>query len=979
MAKRPGGSSVVMLTLLTATLASGARADQEARFHAEVAPLLAGQCIECHAAGGKGGLDLRSRDTAFNGDSGAVVTPGDPDASLLFKYVSTHEMPPKRPLSEKQIEALRRWIADGAFFPDKPIDPFDYSTERRAGYDWWSLQPLAEVQPPAPDAHPVDAFVMAALKEAGLEPSPPASPRVLIRRATYDLTGLPPSPEEADAFIAACLEETGEPGRVGERAWRELVDRLLESPAYGEQWGRHWLDVARYGESNGYERNVLFDNIWPYRDYVIRSFNEDKPFSRMVVEQLAADAVAPDDPDTEVGMTFLVCGPYDDVGNQDPARAAQIRADNVDEMIRTTSEAFLGLTVGCARCHDHKFDPISTADYYRMYATFAGVFPGDREVATAEQREARKQQVAPLVEKSAVALRERNEFEQAIVARGEARAAEYEARWTRPTTSRNLTEEHFAPVQARFLRLVVEGRDDDPYAVAGYRVDELEVWTAEPDPRNVAAAAAGGRARGASNVPRDFAEAYRADLAIDGKYGARWMATGPELLIEFAQPETIARVTFSSDRTAALAERHPETPFVAEYRIEVSLDGKDWSEVANTRDRQPANERHRRKRLIEFEITPEERARLAALDAASAAASAAVSAVPPLPVLRVGRLEQPRAEQTVFLGGDPQRPGDPVAPASLLGLDRATGGYTLPADAPERERRLALARWITHKDNPLPARVLANRLWHYHFGAGLVSTPSDFGFMGMPPSHPELLDWLARELQWPSHNPEGGEYSLPQRMAQAWRLKRMHRLLMHSQAYRQSSAWREDAARVDADTRLLWRFPPRRLRAEEIRDSMLLVAGVLDARMGGPGFRLYDYLNDNVSTYRPLDKHGPETYRRAVYHQQARAMHIDLVTDFDAPDCAFSAPRRAQTTTPLQALTLFNHDFTLDMAQALAFRIAQETGEDASAQVARGYALVFGRAPEPEELEAATALLRKHGPAAFCRAMLNANEFVYLD
>jgi hypothetical protein len=935
--------------------------------------------LECHSAAGKGGLDLRSRATAFAGEGGAVIVPGDPGASVLFQKVAAQEMPPKHPLTVQEVETLRQWIVDGAYFPEAPLDAFAITTDRRAGYDWWSLQALREVMPPDVAVHPIDAFVEAERRKAGLIGSSPAAPRELLRRVTYDLTGLPPSPEEVAAFLDACAQETGTAGVVGERAYAALLDRLLASPRYGEQWGRHWLDVARYGESNGFERNVLFDNIWPYRDYVIRSFNEDKPYYRFVMEQLAADALDPGNPDVEVGLTFLVCGPYDDVGNQDPVKAAQIRADNIDEMIRTTSEAFLGLTVGCARCHDHKFDPIAAKDYYRMYATFAGVFPADREVATEAQRAARSATLEPHTAARDKANKAHAALERAIVGRGEAKAAAYESLWTRPVVSRNGTEETFAPVEAKFLRLTVEGRDDDPNAVSGYRIDEFEVFSAGDASRNVAAAANGGQARGASHVPGDFAEAYRPELAIDGKYGARWSATGPELVLEFAQPETIARAVFSSDRMAALADGHGETPFIAEYRIEVSLDGEAWTEVANARDRKPANDRHRRKRLIDFEITPEERAQLAALEAEIAAHTAAIAAVPALPRLRIGRLDQPAPEQHVFLGGDPQRKGEAVVPASLGTLERAAGAFELAADAPEQKRRLALARWIVHKDNPLPARVLANRLWQHHFGTGIVASPSDFGYMGLPPSHPDLLDWLARELVQPRIAPDGGSYTPVDGFGQAWRLKRMHKLIMQSATYRQSAAWRVDAAAVDADSRLLWRFPPRRLRAEEIRDSVLSMAGVLDERPGGPGFRLYQYLNDNVSTYVPLDTHGPETYRRFVYHQQARAMHVDLVTDFDAPDCAFSAARRVDTTTPLQALTLFNHRFTLDMAAALTARLQREAGEDPRAQIVRAYALAFNRDPAAAELDQAAALVAKHGLPAFCRALLNTNELIYLE
>ncbi len=967
--------------------ASGAHAQDDAAradfFNKRVAPILAGSCLDCHGGDKKGGLDLRSREgLAAGGKQGPALVPGDPAASHLMELVTAQEMPPKKPLAAEEIDVLRQWIAEGAWFPETPLNPFAITSGKRAGFDWWSLQALRDDAPPEVDApevwkqHPLDRFVVAELQEAGLTPSAPADPATLVRRATYDLTGLPPTPEEVDAFVAACRAETGAEGQVGEAAYRDLLDALLASPRYGEQWGRHWLDAVRYGESNGYERNVLFDNIWPYRDYVIKSLNEDKPFSRMTMEQLAGDAVDPGNPEVEVGMTYLVCGPYDDVGNQDPVKAAQTRADNIDEMIRTTSEAFLGLTVGCARCHDHKFDPISQKDYYRFYATFAGVYPDSREVASEERRKAREETLRPLEKRKREATQARGEWEHALLERGKARLDELSAAWVRPPANRYLTEDTFTPVQAQQVRLTVLGRDNDPDGTTTFRIDEFEAWT--PDGRNVALAANGGNAVGQSNQPGDFAEAYEANLTIDGAYGARWIAGSPVLTIRFAQPETIDRVNFSSDRPKGQALESGDTTFICEYRVEVSMDGNTWTEVSSSRDRQPVSDVHRNKRLKEAVATPEDWAERDRLNAEVDAANAALAAVPPLPVLRVGRLSQPDPVVNVFLGGDPQRKGDEVTSASPEALPTADA-YALAADAPEQERRVALARWLVHKDNPLPPRVLANRLWQFHFGTGLVQTSGDFGFMGTPPSHPALLDWLAREIIRPTWNPDGAGYDVPDTIREAWRLKRMHKLMMLSQTYRQSSANNEAASAVDADTRLLWRFPPRRLSAEEIRDSILSITGVLNTTMGGPGFRLYQYLNDNVSTYLPLDKFGPETYRRSVYHQQARAMRVDLLTDFDAPDCAMTAPRRVATTTPLQALTMMNHTFTMDMAAALSERLKREAGDDAAAQVRLAYRLAFGRIPGEEELAEASRLAAAHGLRAFCRALLNASELIYLE
>jgi cytochrome c553 len=709
--------SFFTVLLATVSFASALKADDSAAtakvdFVRDVAPILEQRCIRCHKPGNdKSKLSLA---TLADLTANEYIVPGDPEASYLLEVVSAagsaKPLMPKEgpPLTAEEVERLRVWIAEGAHWPADLV----IQEKSKADRNWWSLRPLASSEPPSDEipaawsANPIDRFVYARLIAAGLEPNPPADRRTLIRRVSYSLTGLPPEPKEVAAFVADDSPD----------AYEKLVDRLLASPRYGEHWGRHWLDVVRFGESTGFEVNHVIDNAWPFRDYVIQSLNEDKPFDQLVTEHLAGDAVGPGDLNVEVGLTFLVCGPVDIVGNSDAAQAAQIRADTVDEMIRATGEAFIGLTIGCARCHDHKFDPISQRDYYRLYATFAGVYHDDR------------------------------------------------------------------------------------------------------------------------------------------------------------------------------------------------------------------------------------------------------SAAPESPPLRIGRFEQPTGPQHVFQRGDANRKGEQVDAASISTLEHVGERYELASDSPEQDRRLALARWIVAGGNPLPPRVLVNRLWHYHFGTGIVATPSDFGYMGSPPTHPELLDWLARRL-----------------LAEGWKLKPLHKLIVMSEAYRQSSAHRDDAAQVDADARLLWRFPPRRLAAEEIRDTVLLLAGKLDERPGGPGFRLYEYTRDNVATYTPLEKFGPGTYRRSVYHQNARASLIDVLTDFDAPDCAFSSSRRIATTTPSQALALMNHSFTMDMAQAFAERLASEAGEGGpAAQVALAFELAFARHANSAEQAAATALVKEHGLRALCRAMLNSSELIYM-
>ena len=966
-------------------------------FRSKVAPALEAKCVSCHRPDNlKGGLDLSTRETILSGgDDGSDLVVGKPEASEIFTRAISHDgKKPKMPkkgeaLTPDEAEALRAWIAAGASWPEK----FVLKEKAKADKTFWSFQPLTNAEPPSANdapaewrANPIDRFVFAKLAEKNLKPNAPADARAFIRRATYDLTGLPPTPEEVEQFVREMAgaedKETrrGGEGENGasvapspprlvspslprnEQVIERLIDRLLASPRYGEHWGRHWLDVVRFGESRGFERNQIIENLWPFRDYVIRSFNEDRPFDQLVHEHLAGDVIGKNQPDVEVGSAFLVAGPYDDVGNQDAAAAAQIRADTLDEMIRTTSEAFLGVTLGCARCHDHKFDPLATKDYYAMAATFAGTAHGERAVATADAERAHAGKKKPLEAEKARLTGEHDTLQKALDARAKAAEPELAKKWTRPKSSGYGTEERFEPIEARYVRLVVEGSNSTSDKKGRrFTLDEFEVWTAGDAPRNVALAANGGQARGEAREIKDFAGAYSAALTIDGKFGERWQPAGNQLIISLAKPERIARVFFSSDRTHQLEEGHFITAFVGDYRIEVSLDGKHWQEVANSKDREPATPARKQTRLLAQVTTQDESARLAALTRDIARVDAELAKIPALPTWWVGTHRDATGPFHVFLGGSPQRLGDAVQPASLSVFDGGKSSYHLDAAVPEGERRVALAKWITAPENPLPSRVLANRVWHYHFGTGIVDTPSDFGYMGGRPTHPELLDWLARQL-----------------VAGGWKLKPLHRLIMTSQAYRQSGAWNETAAHADSDSRLLWRFPPRRFSAEEVRDTVLSVAGKLDTRMGGPGFRLYEYQQDNVATYVPLDAHGPETYRRAVYHHNARAARVDVMTDFDCPDPSFSEPRRASTTTPLQALTLMNHRFALDMAAALAARLEHDAG-DSAARVRRAFALCYARDAGADEIASGVKLIEAHSLRAFCRAMLNTTELITLN
>ncbi|MDX1982432.1 MAG: DUF1553 domain-containing protein [Bryobacteraceae bacterium] len=891
------------------------------------------QCLNCHGSQTRmGGLVLETRAGALKGGTkGPAIVPGNSAASPLAKRVLEGTMPVGNPLPSSDRQLLARWIDTGA-----PWSGAIAAVERkRAGKDWWSLQPLGPVEAGAT----IDQYLRRALSAKGLKMSVEADRRTLIRRATFDLLGLPPSPMEVAAFAADTRPD----------AYERLIDRLLMSPAYGERWGRHWMDVIRFGESHGYEQNHLRPNAWPFRDYIIRSFNRDKPFDRVLQEHLAGDVLADGDPWVSVGTGFLVAGPHDTVGNQNEMARRQQRADDLDDMINATASAFLGLTVNCAKCHDHKFDPIAQTDYYRMQAVFAGVIHGEREVATEQERRAYEQQAGPVERDLAAVGKELNAIREeaagAVKAQREAILARY-----RPAPDAQLTEEAFPAQKARLVRLAIDATSTGGPAA----LEEIEVWSGQT---NVALASAGAKVR-ASSVRRadDDAEAYSDQHLIDGRFDRRWFpADGKPVTITVELPAEVAvqRVSWSRDRAGGFQGRFGG-PIPNVYRVEVSGDGTVWKQVASSKGRLPVAEAQR-ERLLLMAVLPGEKARqFEAAEAREKSLQKQLAAIEKPPAGYVGRFEQPKEPAYLLKRGSVMDRGEPVPAGSLSALP----GFELDLNAPESERRLALARWITDARNPLTPRVLANRVWHYHFGRGIVGTPSDFGFNGERPTHPELLDYLASRL-----------------IAYGWRLKPLHKEIMMSAAYRQSGSYDESSAKVDSEARLLWRFPPRRLEAEAIRDSILTVSGKLNRTMGGPGFRLFRYTVDNVATYYPLEEFGEDTWRRAVYQQAARSVRSEMLGQYDCPDSSLPEPKRVVTTSPLQALALLNNSFLIGQAKHFAGRLLRESPDD---PVGLAFQLAYGREPEAGERAAAKTLIAKHGLAAFCRALLNSNEFVYV-
>lgn len=881
---------------------------------AEPTAILTQRCLSCHNDTTKlGNLSLTSRANAAH-----VLE------SKLLSRVTRGEMPPGGGLPPEERATLKQWIESGAPWEST------LSARPRATSSFWSLQPLSNPR------GTIDSHLSAALQAKGLKFSPPASRRTLIRRATFDLTGLPPTPAEIDAFL----------NDSAPNAYEKLIDRLLASPAYGERWGRHWLDVIRYGESHGYEQNHVRPNAWRFRDYVIRAFNQDLPFNRFMMEQVAGDLLDPGNPNVEIATGFLVAGPHDTVGNSNLAAVRQQRADDLDDMVNATASSFLGLTVNCARCHDHKFDPIQQLDYYRLAAIFNGVNHGERPVASAEARARRNELAAPLDQ----AIKAAKDQLASLTASSASRrgAAEQAVRDKhRPAVTPFGVDESWPAAPARFVRFSA------PQGFPG-GLDEVELFSAT----GVNLAPTAKLTVSSTRIAEGNPDAYHARYLNDQSFDKRWFSEGAgpaSITIELPAPTPTQKLSWSTDRARAFQGRFEQNT-AANYTIEISLDGKSWTPVASNVNRLP----HRKPdldRLITLEaLSLADRATFALAEAQLKQAEAQLKLVPPLPLAYAGVFKQPTEPVYLLKGGAVMQRGDPVPPASLSTLKHAS--FSIPLEAPEQNARLEFARWLADDRNPLTPRVIVNRLWHSHFGQGLVATPSDFGFNGERPSHPALLDHLAQRL-----------------LAHGWHLKPLHKEILLSAAYQQSSTFNPAAARIDANSRLLWRFPPQRLQAEALRDSMLAVSGSLNPERGGPSFRLYKYTVDNVATYFPLDKFGPETYRRSVYAESARSIPNELLTVFDCPDSSLPEPRRVSTTSPLQALTLLNHGFTLSMADALEKRLANASKPD---RISQAFFLAYGRPPEPEEHNESAKLIDTHGFLHFARALFNTNEFLYV-
>jgi hypothetical protein len=936
--------------LLLAGQVAGAEGDTP-DFARNVRPIFASRCLACHGPKKQtSGLRLDEGPAALaGGDSGLAIVPGKASASPLIERVSSMDpslrMPPEgEPLAADEIDVLRRWIDEGAKWPG-----VDLAAPKALH---WSLRPVVRRDPPPHSriSSPIDRFIAAKLAEQGLLHSPEADRRTLIRRLSLDLVGIAPAPEEVDAFVA----------NPDPLAYEKLVDRLLASPRHGERWAQHWLDAVRFAESDGFETNKPRANAWPYRDYVIASLNADKPYDRFVLEQLAGDVVGAD-----AATGFLVGGANDVVTSPDPVLTAQQRADVLHDMVSTTASTFLGLTAGCARCHNHKFDPIPQADYYSLKATLEGVAHGERPLPE-QPDSSRPERLAELRRRAAQLDAELLQFEPLAAAAADAAqslsgSADDPQKNLRPAVHPRLNIDRFLPITARRLRMTVHKTNNlEPC------IDELEVYSADEPRRNVALAETGTKAAASSVYPNSTI--HRLEHINDARLGngRSWISNEPGggwVELEFPEVVRIDAVRWGRDREEKYADR-----LAIEYTLAVADDAGNWTTVATHRDREPfvAGKKFDPTAAIDrLPVQNQERAKVAAAERSRLETEINELARPQM--LYAGVFTASPVNTHRFHRGDPMQPREKIEAGGLraITIDFSPAGRVTNTDSSslteDQRRRLSLARWIVDPANPLTSRVIVNRLWQHHFGEGIVATSSDFGTAGARPTHPELLDWLAAELV--EHN---------------WSLRHIHRLIVLSATYRQASADRPEAAAIDAGSRLLWRYPPRRLEAEQIRDAILAASGKLDLTMGGPGFLPFEPNDNYVRVYNPKRSHGPEDFRRMIYMTRIRMQQEPTFGAFDCPDGGQIAPRRSQSITPLQALNLLNSAFVNEQAEFFAKRIEREAGADAGDQVRRAFQIALQRQPATEEVAAGEQVIREHGGAILCRALFNCNEFVYL-
>jgi hypothetical protein len=903
----------------------------------------------------------------------------------LLKLVTSDDdstrMPPKgAKLTAAEIATLQAWIEQDAKWSD------DGSTIANPA-DWWSLKPLARVPVPG-DVHPVDHFVRMTLRAKGLSPAKEADRHTLIRRLYFDLIGLPPKPEEIEAFASD----------KDPNAYEKLVDRLLAMPQYGERWARHWLDVVHFGETHGYDKDKPRPNAWPYRDYVIRAFNSDKPYGRFVAEQLAGDVLYPGTVDGIEALGFLAAGPWDFIGH---AEVPESKIDGKvarhldrDDFVSNTVSTFMGLTAHCAQCHNHKFDPITQEDYYKLQAVFAAIDRTDTRY-DAEPLIAKKR--AELEQRKQTATKQRDTLEAEARKRVGAELDTIEKQLAEVPTNTPKPPEYgyhsaIAAKQdtakwvqvdlgesAKLTRVVLKPCHDDFNNIGagfGFPVQfKVELSDDAAFKTNVVIIAN----ETAKDVARSGMVAYTAKA--EGKTGRYIRVTATKLAPR--QNDYIlalAELEAYDESGKNLAKSKPVTALDSieapvRWRKSNLTDGLAAPGPKLTAE-QLAELQAKRDTLTKAALGEDGTKKLAELRAELSQVSDELGKL--AGARRVAYIGAVHSGSSTFAGtgpsgkprpihilarGDVTKPGKLVEPGGITAIPGVNANFNLPTNHTEGERRAALAKWITHAENPLTWRVMANRVWQYHFGRGLVDTPNDFGKMGQLPTHPELLDFLANELR--SHQS----------------LKKLHKLIVTSATYKQESVVNDANAKIDGDNRYLWRQNRRKLEAEAVRDSILAVAGKLDLTAGGPSFQDFVIEKPEHSPHYQYHLHNPEdakAHRRAVYRFIVRSKQQPFMAALDCADPSLAVEKRNETLTPQQALAMLNNKLAVAMAKHFAARVEKLANTDAE-RITHAVRIAFGREPTAKERDALAAYAKEHGLANACRVILNLNEFVFVD